>query len=169
MPSRDTDLRGEVYGRPTMLRMRNRSLLLIPAGMLWGSALLLAGCETLPATTTTGGIHYVHISDRVEPRELRVGAGDEVRWVNERSAPVRLGFLGHTDLSDVSCARGFQHWGRVEDMVTIKPQDYVSLCFSQTGKVSYNVWWDDVDPRHAVSRTATIQISLAPGPGLLTG
>jgi hypothetical protein len=152
-----------------MVSMRNRCLLLIPAGMVWGSALLLAGCESLPTTTTSGGIHYVHIGERVEPRELRVGAGDEVRWVNERSAPVRLGFLGHTDLSDVSCAKGFRRWGGIEDMVNIPPQDYVSLCFSQPRKISYNVWWGDADPRHAVSRTATIQISLAPEPGLLTG
>lgn len=152
-----------------MLNKRSRYLFLIPAGIAWGSSLLLAGCESLPSTTTTGGVHYIHIAERVEPRELRVGPGDEVRWVNERSTPVRLGFLGHTDLSEVSCAKGFQRWGRIEDMVDIPPQGYVSLCFSQPGDISYNVWWSNADPRHAVSRTATIRVSLALLPGPATG
>ena len=123
-------------------------------------ALLLAGCARLPQTTRTGDIQYIHIRDQVAPQDLHVGAGDEVRWINERDTPVRLGFLENTQLDDVSCEKGFWYLGAVQDMVTIAPHDYVSLCFSRTGRVRYNVWWDQEDPRNAVSRTATIHISM---------
>jgi len=133
---------------------------LIATGIVLVTAVSLVGCEHLPTSTTTGDIHYVHIGEHVMPRELRVMAGDEVRWLNDRDTPVRLGFLGNTDLDDVSCEKGFRHLGMIEDSVTIKPHDYVSLCFSRTGKVRYNVWWNLDDPRGRISRTATIQVSI---------
>jgi hypothetical protein len=139
--------------------MRNREHL-ITTGLALVTAVLFVACEHLPHSTTAGDIHYVHIGEHVVPRELRVGPGDEVRWQNDREEPVRLGFLGNTAVKNVTCEKGFQSFGMIEDIVTIRPHDFVSLCFSQTGKVRYNIWWDLEDSRGSISRTATIFIRI---------
>jgi hypothetical protein len=121
---------------------------------------LCSGCVDLPHTTMKGGIQSINIGDTIVPKELYAGTGDEVRWLNNRDTPVRVGFLGNTELGSISCEKGFRHFWIIQDIVIIQPHDYVSLCFSRPGKIRYNIWWDLEDPRRGISRTATIRISL---------
>ena len=123
------------------------------------SMLSSAGCSNLPHSTKSGDIQRINIDETVTPREVYAAAGDEVRWINNRDTPVRIGFLGKTELKGISCEKGFQHLWVIQDIVIIPPHDYVSLCFSQKGKIRYNVWWDLDDPRGGISRTATIHVS----------
>jgi plastocyanin len=114
--------------------------------MMIGAVLLAitAGCATtLPTTTRTGSIHEVKFEERMTPTNLRIAPGDEVRWINQRSEPVTVEFLGSA-LGEVSCERGFADrsfanpMGRIREETTIQPNDSVSLCFTTVGTVTYN-------------------------------
>ena len=103
-------------------------------------------------------VHYVQIRDTITPMDLYVSVGDQVRWQNLRGEPVKIGLLPGVDLEKTSCEKGFRNFGIMEDFVTIKPRDYVSLCFVRPGLVRYNVWMDPQDSKGNITRTAVIHI-----------
>lgn len=101
----------------------------------------MAGCQTSPLTsekrdlatfTRTGAIHDIRIGEAITPTALTVRPGDEVRWVNGRSASGQIVFT--ESLRDrVSCQNKFS--GR--DSTKVDPNEYVSLCFSVPGTYKY--------------------------------
>lgn len=98
----------------------------------------LRGTGSIADTTRTGAIHTVNFEERMTPAYLRVQPGDEVRWVNQRSTPVEVQFLGDA-LDDVSCQAGFSSLlRRQQETATIKPNESASLCFGKVGTVTYN-------------------------------
>jgi plastocyanin len=98
----------------------------------------IRGTDSISDTTRTGTIHTVNFRERMTPLNLRVQPGDEVRWVNQRSTPVTVEFLGDA-LADVTCQTGFSSLlRRQEETATIKPNESVSLCFGRVGTVTYN-------------------------------
>lgn len=123
--------------------------------------LLGSGCTSSPETTQQGQVIYVQIRDGVSPLELYASVGDEIRWQNLRSKPVKIGLHDTYRLDDVSCARGFTRFGLVDNFAIIPPNDYVSLCVSHRGVIQYNVWMDPDDMIHTMTRTATIHIQRA--------
>ena len=71
---------------------------------------IMAGCSTgkdLAQSTRTGKIYDVRLGESVEPRELTVRVGDEVRWINARNAPVRIVFVD-TLQDQVVCEKDFK-------------------------------------------------------------
>lgn len=118
---------------------------------------LLAGCANPPGTQPVR-THDIQILEQVSPQDLYVATGDEVRWHNLRSDPVKIGLLSHHHLSLVLCEKGFTRFGMVDDTATIPPMSYVSLCFSRPGIVQYNVWLNPADPRGRMTPTARIQV-----------
>lgn len=119
---------------------------------------VVPGCSTMPETTGTGTVLHVIIRDHVSPDLLVVNLGDEIRWQNVSGKTIRIGLLGNRAFDHVSCQHGFSRLGRLRDFVTIEPGDYVSLCFSHTGVVRYNVWLDADDLRGSMTPTAAIRI-----------
>lgn len=111
------------------------------------SAALLAtaaGCATIqgtgniPETTRTGTIRDVTFEERMTPADLRVRPGDEIRWINQRTSPVTVQFLGNA-LDNVTCQRGFSSLlRRQQEEATIEPNESASLCFGEPGTVTYN-------------------------------
>ncbi len=98
----------------------------------------IQGTGSIPNTTRTGAIHDVNFEERMTPVTLRVQPGDEVRWVNKRSTPVRVEFLGDA-LADVTCQRGFSSLlRRQREEATIQPNESASLCFGKKETVTYN-------------------------------
>jgi plastocyanin len=99
--------------------------------------LLGAACSSLPDVSRTGVIHDIKLVETsLEPPEITVRPGDEVRWVNYRTKPVRIVFLDRLD-EVVSCARGFSGSGLND--TTIKAAKAASLCFARPGSFKYNV------------------------------
>lgn len=111
--------------------------------LMIGAALLTAGCAGVESTTRTGAIHEVSFGEQMTPAILRIEAGDEIRWVNQRSTPVTVEFLEGA-LDAVSCEQGFSKRGLTnlrgarEESTTIKPNGSASLCFTIAGTVNYN-------------------------------
>jgi len=95
-----------------------------------------AACSSVPDVTRTGVIHDIKIVETsLEPAEITVRPGDEVRWINYRTKPVRIVFLDR--LQDViSCARGFSGSGMND--TTIKASKAASVCFARAGSYKYN-------------------------------
>lgn len=112
--------------------------------MICLTLLATAGCAAITGTggiadtTRTGVIHDVRFEERMTPADLQVQLGDEVRWVNQRSTPVTVEFLGDA-LNDVSCQSGFSNLlRRQQEAATIRPNESASLCFGMAGTVTYN-------------------------------
>ena len=98
----------------------------------------IRGTDSISDTTRTGTIHDVNFAERMTPLNLQVQLGDEVRWVNQRSTPVTVEFLGDA-LADVTCQKGFSSLlRRQQETATIEPNESVSLCFGIVGTVTYN-------------------------------
>jgi hypothetical protein len=125
--------------------------------ILWLIVTAVSGCST-PPVSTSATIHEVRIKEDVTPRLLNVQRGDEIRWYNLLPGPVQVGILDNTWQDKVTCQKGFQWFGQMNDLVTIAPQDYVSLCFSKSGTVRYNVWLDPKNLTGSMTPTSTIHI-----------
>ena len=125
--------------------------------LLWLIVTAVSGCSTPPVPPSTT-VHEVRIKEDVTPRSLNVQRGDEIRWHNLLSGPVQVGILDNTWQDKVTCQKGFQWFGLMNDLVTIAPQDYVSLCFSKPGTVRYNVWLDPKNLTGSMTPTSTIHI-----------
>jgi hypothetical protein len=121
--------------------------------------ILLAGCASAPPGTSLLRTHYIDIQDAVSTQRLNVHVGDEVRWQNLRSAPVRVSLPSQLSGSGVSCRTGFSRFGSLDDTATIPPNGYVSLCFARTGSIQYNVWLNLEDPLRSMTSTAKIVVS----------
>jgi hypothetical protein len=117
----------------------------------------LSGCSVKENVQNTGTVRYVQILDEVKPPTLYARVGDEIRWVNLQSSPVRIGILNGGWHGHVACEKGFGSFGSIEDSVVIAPQEYVSLCFGKPATVHYNVWLD-ADNFKGMTPTATIRI-----------
>jgi plastocyanin len=110
--------------------------------ILYTALLAIAGCAGVSSTSRSGAVHDVRFEEHMTPTNLQVQPGDEVRWVNQRSTPVTVEFLGAA-LDDVTCQRGFDNViGRQQEMATIQPNQSVSLCFGNPGTVTYNARMD---------------------------
>ncbi|WP_447980399.1 hypothetical protein [Candidatus Nitrospira bockiana] len=112
------------------------------------TALLVAACSSGPElqhSTRTGKIYDVRIGETLNPEELHARQGDEVRFVNARSAPVRIVFV--EDLNGrLACEKGFLESGMFNlfssnnataNSARIKANDYASLCFLSPGHYTY--------------------------------
>ncbi len=119
-----------------MLSVRN-----LPAGAMLLATLgcaAIAGTGGIAATTRTGTIHDVKFEERMTPTQVRAQPGDEIRWVNQRSTPVTVEFLGDA-LNEVTCQSGFSNvLRRQQEAATIEPNESASLCFGRIATVTYN-------------------------------
>src|SRR4051794_32540657 len=86
-----------------------------------------SGCGT--AAVSNSKVHDVNISQDVSPRLLNVQRGDEIRWHNLLTSPVKVGILDNKWQDNILCQKGFMWLGQMNDLVTIAPNEYVSLCF----------------------------------------
>lgn len=103
-----------------------------------GGCASIRGTGSIADTTRTGTIHTVNFEEHMTPVNLYVQPGDEVRWVNQRSTPVTVEFLGDA-LENVTCQSGFSSLlRRQQETATIEPNESASLCFEKAGTVTYN-------------------------------
>ncbi|HET6628850.1 MAG TPA: hypothetical protein VFG91_03650 [Woeseiaceae bacterium] len=119
----------------------------------------IRGTDSIADTSRTGTIHDVNFEEGMTPSNLRVQLGDEVRWVNQRSTPVTVEFLGDA-LVDVTCQEGFSNLlRRQQETATIEPNESVSLCFGKVGTVTYNARMESPVAGGQTIESGTIRIS----------
>ncbi len=130
--------------------------------MIWACLVLVGivtGCSHPSVPDIKAQVRIVEVTDEVTPSVLYAAPGEEVRWTNLRSNPIRLGFLTMRLLDDVGCDHGIKTlFGQMSDLVTIPPGESVSLCFVRRGDLKYNVWLEPDNPRGRITPTATIRV-----------
>ena len=125
---------------------------------------VLVGCTMFSKSAMPLRVHDIHINgqDSINPAELYAVVGEEIRWHNDLSAPIYLGFLSVQPMQQAGCEKEFKTWyGEMKDIVRIPAGKYVSLCFLQSRMVQYNIWTDIADPVHSMSPTAVIHLDEA--------
>jgi len=108
--------------------------------MIIALTLALSGCgtysnkPTVPEMSRTAVVHDVRVSlTSIEPVELRANVGDEVRFINDKTQPIRVVLIEAG--KRIACNKGFN--GTIDQEADIKPGQYASFCFSQPGTVKY--------------------------------
>lgn len=126
------------------------------------AALVLLSACVGPTTTRTGAVHDIRIAEGPEPADLIVNPGDEVRWVNTRTLPLRVELV-NVKLSELSCERQFSNiFGVTREAATVDPNETASACFTQAGVVNYNLRMDSALPGGKVIIPGVIRIGNKP-------
>lgn len=131
-----------------------RGALITAAGLL-----MVTGCSGLPELTRTAVIHEVKIGEHMEPADLTVAAGDEVRWVNQRMLPARVEIPGLKE-EMLSCERNFSNFfGRVREVAELSSHETASLCFAKGIVISYNARMKSAGPGGMAIEPGTIRVT----------
>ena len=109
--------------------------------------LCVSGCQATPTVTRTGDVKDVTIGDDLASGDIAVNPGDEVRWVNKRTAPVRVVIIDPLSDKQVSCKSNFGGLMTPSDTAQLAMNESASICFRDAGTFRYTV-------RMASTRTA---------------
>ena len=105
-----------------------------------GVALLfMLGCQAVPSVTRTGDVKDIIIGDDLSSRETAVNTGDEVRWINKRTQPVRVIFLDAVVDKQLSCKNNVGGWMTPSDTAKLDKNETASACFRDPGYFRYIV------------------------------
>ena len=130
----------------TLIRARtpscNKGVLWFPTNPIQylGVALLFVlGCQGTPTVTRTGDVKDIIIGDDLSSSEIAVNTGDEVRWVNKRTQPVRVIFLDAVSDKQLSCKNNVGGWMTPSDTAQLGKNETASVCFRDPGYFRYIV------------------------------
>jgi len=104
--------------------------------------MFMGGCESTPTVTRTGDVKDIIIGDNLSAADVSVNPGDEVRWINKRTAPVRLVFLDPVLHEKLSCKNNLGGWMARGDTASLKTNETASACFREVGQFLYTVRMD---------------------------
>ena len=99
----------------------------------------LGGCESTPTVTRSGDVKDIIIGDNLSSGEVVVSPGDEVRWVNKRTAPVRIVFLDPVSDKQFSCKNNFGGLMTPSNTAKLATNETASACFRDPGYFRYTV------------------------------
>ena len=103
------------------------------------SLVFMGGCESTPTVTRTGDVKDIVIGDKLSATEVSVNPGDEVRWINKRTAPVRIVFLDPVLNEKLSCKNNLGGWMSRGDTARLATNETASACFRDAGTFRYTV------------------------------
>ena len=110
-----------------------------PIRYLGVALLFVLGCQGTPTVTRTGDVKDIIIGDNLSSAEVVVSPGDEVRWVNKRTAPVRVIFLDPAADKQLSCKNNFGGMMTPSNTAKLGMNETASACFRDPGYVRYTV------------------------------
>ena len=110
-----------------------------PIRYLGVALLFMLGCQAMPTVTRTGDVKDIIIGDNLSSGEIVVNPGDEVRWVNKRTAPVRIVFLDPVSDKQLSCKNNFGGLMTPSNTAKLATNETASACFRDPGYVRYTV------------------------------
>jgi hypothetical protein len=101
-------------------------------------ALLFTACQHLPGFSRSGEVRDIAITERLSAVTTQVNVGDEIRWTNMHSTPVRITVSDYV-LDKLSCRSKFRgHFNSGAD-AHLQPNESASLCFAEPGTIRYVV------------------------------
>ena len=110
-----------------------------PIRYLGVALLFVLGCQAVPSVTRTGDVKDIIIGDDLSSRETTVNTGDEVRWINKRTQPVRVIFLDAVLDKQLSCKNNVGGWMTPSDTARLDKNETASACFRDPGYFRYIV------------------------------
>ena len=110
-----------------------------PIPYLGVALLFVLGCQAVPTVTRTGDVKDIIIGDDLSSREISVNTGDEVRWINKRTQPVRVIFLDAMLDKQLSCKNNVGGWMTPNDTAKLGKNETASACFRDPGYFRYIV------------------------------
>jgi plastocyanin len=110
-----------------------------PIRYLGVALLFVLGCQAGPTVTRTGDVKDIIIGDDLSSREIAVNTGDEVRWINKRTQPVRVVFLDPVSDKQLSCKNNVGGWMTPSDTAQLGKNETASVCFRDPGYFRYIV------------------------------
>ena len=110
-----------------------------PIRYLGVALVFVLGCQAVPTVTRTGDVKDIIIGDDLSSREIAVNTGDEVRWINKRTQPVRVIFLDAVLDKQLSCKNNVGGWMTPSDTAKLDKNETASACFRDPGYFRYVV------------------------------
>ena len=120
-------------------RLQHGGTSMNPIRYLGVALLFVLGCQAVPTVTRTGDVKDIIIGDNLSSGEIVVSPGDEVRWVNKRTAPVRIVFLDPVSDKQLSCKNNFGGLMTPSNTAKLATNETASACFRDPGYVRYTV------------------------------
>jgi plastocyanin len=118
----------------------------------------MGGCESTPTVTRTGDVKDIIIGEKLSAPEVSVNPGDEVRWVNKRTAPVQIVFLDPVGNDRLSCKKNIGGLMTSSDTAKLATNESASACFRDVGQVRYTVRMDTELPGDSITNAGVIQV-----------
>ena len=129
-----------------------------PIQYLGVALLLLAGCQGTPTVTRSGDVKDIIVGDNLTSGEVAVSAGDEVRWVNKRTAPVRIVFLDPVSDKQLSCKNNFGGLMTPGDTAKLATNETASVCFRDPGYYRYTVRMESARTTGEVNVSGVVKV-----------
>jgi plastocyanin len=129
-----------------------------PIQYLGVALLLLAGCQGTPTVTRSGDVKDIIVGDNLTSGEVAVSAGDEVRWVNKRTAPVRIVFLDPVSDKQLSCKNNFGGLMTPSDTAKLATNETASVCFRDPGYYRYTVRMESARTTGEVNVSGVVKV-----------
>lgn len=130
-----------------------------PIRYLGGVALVFVlGCQGMPTVTRTGDVKDIMIGDDLTSGYIAVGPGDEVRWINKRTAPVRIVFLDPEWDKQLSCKNNFGGWMTRSDTAELATNETASVCFRDAGTFRYTVRMESHRTRGELNVSGVVKV-----------
>jgi plastocyanin len=118
----------------------------------------MGGCESTPTVTRTGDVKDIIIGDTLSAAEVSVNPGDEVRWVNKRTASVRIVFLDPVLKDKLSCKNNLGGWMTRSDTAKLATNESASACFRDPGYFRYTVRMESTLTTGEINVPGVIQV-----------
>lgn len=116
------------------------------------------GCQGMPTVTRTGDVKDIIIGDNPTSSETAVNTGDEVRWVNKRTQPVRVIFLDAVSDKQLSCKNNVGGWMTPSDTAQMATNQTASVCFRDPGYFRYIVRMESAKTTGDISVQGVIKV-----------
>ena len=129
-----------------------------PIRYLGVALLFVLGCQGMPTVTRSGDVKDIIIGDNLTLSETAVNAGDEVRWINKRTAPVRVIFLDAVLDKQLSCKNNVGGWMTPSDTAQLATNQTASVCFRDPGYFRYIVRMESAKTTGDISVQGLIKV-----------
>ena len=129
-----------------------------PIRYLGVALLFVLGCQGMPTVTRSGDVKDIIIGDNLTLSETAVNAGDEVRWINKRTAPVRVIFLDAVLDKQLSCKNNVGGWMTPSDTAQLATNQTASVCFLDPGYFRYIVRMESAKTTGDISVQGVIKV-----------
>src|SRR5215217_8136245 len=123
----------------------------------------MSGCQSVPTVTRTGDVKDIIIGDNLTAGNVTVNPGDEVRWINKRTAPVRVVVIDSLSDKQVSCKNNFGGWRTSGDTAELATNESASLCFRDAGMFRYTVRMKSSTTTGELNVPGVVQVGRIPG------